>query len=78
MKKDASVANKKALAAIKKDVAAIKKEAEKVKKMKLAVSDELATLKAASKRAIAYAKGVTAADKALNKPVKKKRRKKAA
>ena len=63
---------------IKKDVAAIKKEAEKVNKLKAAAYEELAVLKAASKRAVAYAKGVTAADKALNKPKKKRRKKKAA
>ena len=78
LKKDVSVANKKAVAVIKKDVAAVKKEAEKVNKLKSTVSEELAALKAASKRAVAYAKSVTAADKVLNKPKKKRRKKKAA
>ena len=78
MKKDASAANKKAVAVVKKDIAAIKKEIDKHQSMKSAVSEELATLKSASKRAVAYAKAVTGADKVLNKPKKKKRKKKAA
>jgi len=78
VKKDASAANKKAVAVIKKDMAAIKKEADKVKNLKSSVYEELTTLKAASKRAVAYAKVVSTADKALNKPAKKKRMKKAA
>jgi len=78
LKKDANAANKKAATIIKKDIAVIKKEAEKVNKLKSIASEELATLKAASKRAIAYVKGVTSADKALNKPKKKRRKKKVA
>ena len=78
MKKDASSANKKAVSVIKKDIAAIKKELAKHKSVKTVVSEELATLKSASKRAVAYAKVVAGADKVLNKPKKKKRKKKAA
>lgn len=78
MKKDASAANKKAMAVIKKDIAAIKTEVAKHKSVKSAVAEELATLKSASKRAVAYAKVVAGADKVLNKPKKKKRKKKAA
>ena len=78
MKKDANAANKKAVATIKKDIAAIKKEVAKHKSVKTVVSEELAALKLASKRAAAYAKAVTGADKVLNKPKKKKRKKKTA
>ena len=78
MKKDASAANKKAVAVIKKDIATIKKEIARHNLKKSAVAEELATLKSASKRAVAYAKAVTGADKVLNKPKKKKRKKKAA
>jgi len=78
MKKDASAANRKAVAVIKKDIAAIKKEIARHNSVKSAVAQELATLKSASKRAVAYAKAVTGADKVLNKPKKKKRKKKAA
>ena len=78
LKKEATAANKKAVAILKKDIAVIKKEAEKINNLKSAVSAELAILKSASKRAIAYVKGVTVADKALNKPKKKIKKKKAA
>jgi len=78
LKKEATAANRKAVAVIKKDIAVIKKEAEKVRNVKSAVSEELATLKAASRRAIAYAKGVASADKVLNKPKKARRKKRAA
>jgi len=78
MKKDVSAANKKAVAVIKKDIAAIKKEIARHNSVKSAVAEELATLKSASKRAVAYAKAVTGVDKVLNKPKKKKRKKKAA
>ena len=76
MKKDASATNKKVVVVIKKDIAAIKKEIAKHKSVKSAVAEELATLKSASKRAVAYAKVVAGADKALNKPKKKTRKKK--
>lgn len=76
MKKDASAANKKAVAVIKKDIAAIKKEAAKHQSVKSAIAEELAALKSASKRAVAYAKVVAGADKVLNKPKKKIKKKK--
>lgn len=78
MKKDASAANRKAVSIINKDIAAIKKELAKYNLVKSAISEELAALKSASKRAVAYAKGIVGADKVLNKPKKKKRKKKAA
>ena len=78
MKKDTSTANKKMVSVIKKDIAAIKKELAKHQSVKSVVSEELATLKLASKRAVAYTKVVVGADKVLNKPKKKKRKKKAA
>ena len=76
VKKDANAANKKAVKVIKKDIAIVKKDIAKLKTVKSAVSEELASLKLASKRAAAYAKSVASADKVLNKPKKKRRKKK--
>ena len=75
---EVKIMNETAIEDVAKEMEVIKKEAEKVNKLKSIASEELATLKAASKRAIAYVKGVTSADKALNKPKKKRRKKKVA
>ena len=78
LKKDANAVNKKAVNVIKKDIVVVKKEVAKITAHKTVIAEELAVLKSASKRAVAYAKGVASADKVLNKPKKKKTKKKAA
>ena len=75
VKKEASVDNKKALRDVTKELDTIKKEFDKAKIAKDANNAELSQLRVALKRATAYRKGVVAADKVLNKPKKKTRRK---
>jgi chromosome segregation ATPase len=74
LRKDASAANKKAAATVTKEYNAIKAALDKSRAHKALVAAELTALKAASKRLNAYTKAVAAADKVLNKPVKKKRK----
>jgi len=76
LKKDATADNRNALKAVEKELAAVAKEIAKVKKAKDANNAELTGLRASVKRANAYVKGITAADKVLNKPKKKRRKKK--
>lgn len=75
LKKDPTAINKKAVATVSKELKAIKAALEKIRANKTAVSTELSALKAAAKRLTAYTKGINAADKVLNKPAKKKRKK---
>lgn len=75
LKRDPSAVNKKAAATVSKDLNAIKTALEKTRANKTALSTELSALKAAAKRLTAYTKGINAADKVLNKPAKKKRKK---
>ena len=77
VKKEASADNKKALRDVTKELDTIKKEFDKAKIAKDANNAELSQLRVALKRATAYRKGVVAADKVLNKPKKKTRRKRA-
>lgn len=77
VKKESNAANKNALKSIDKELAVVKKEADKVKGQKATVSTELTGLKLASKRATAYAAALTKTDAILNKPKKKRRKKKA-
>lgn len=74
VKKEASVDNKKALRDLTKELDTIKKELDKAKIAKDANNAELNPLRAALKRVTAYRKGIATADKVLNKPKKKKRR----
>jgi len=76
LKKDATADNRNALKAVEKELAMVSKEAAKVKKEKDANNAELSGLRDSVKRANAYAKGIAAADRVLNKPKKKARRKK--
>jgi len=78
LKKDATADNRNALKAVVKEMAAVAKEAASVKKAKDANNAELSGLRASVKCANAYAKGIAAADKVLNKPKKKRRKKKVA
>jgi len=59
------------------ELAATRKALAKTRAAKAINSPELAALKAAQRQANAYSKAIAQADKALNKP-KKKRRKRAA
>ena len=77
VKKEASAANKKVLKTIEKEIMAIRKTAAKVASRKTVVADELAKLKAVSKRATAYTSALGKTDTILNKPKKKRRKKKA-
>jgi hypothetical protein len=76
-KKDPVAANKKALNAITKELAAIRKEAAKNKIVKAANFEELSGLRISCRRLSAYGKAIAAADRVLNKPKKKTRRRKA-
>ena len=79
LKKDATADNRKALSTVTKELAMVTREIAKVKKEKDANNAELSGLRDTVKRAKAYMKGVMSADRVLNKPKKRKaRRKKAA
>jgi len=78
IKKDPSADNKKALKATEKDLAVTGRELASCKKTRDANNAELSGLRDSVKRASAYAKGVAAADKKLNKPKKKRRARKKA
>ncbi|MGD8938868.1 MAG: hypothetical protein PVJ72_05775 [Gammaproteobacteria bacterium] len=77
VQKEPSADNNKALRDVKKELDSVTKELGKAKIVKDANNAELSDLRASLKRATAYRKGVAAADKVLNKPKKKSRRKKA-
>lgn len=76
LKKDATADNRKALSAVVKELGMVTRELAKVKKVKDANNAELSGLRTSLKRATAYMKGVTSADRVLNKPKRKVRRKK--
>lgn len=77
LKKDTNAANKKSVAAVAKESKATKAALDKTRASKAVVLTELASLKSASKRLTAYTKAIAAADKVLNKPAKKRRKRKA-
>ena len=74
-KKTPSAENKKALLAVEKELTTISKEIAKVRPKKESNAVELRALREWLKRASAYTKGIESADKVLNKPKKKVRRK---
>ncbi len=76
LKKDPVAANKKALNDIAKELAAVRKDAAKNKIVRAADYAELSDLRISCRRLAAYTKAITAADKVLNKPKKKVRRRK--
>jgi len=78
IRKDASADNKKALKATEKELVTVGREIASCKKSRDANNLELSGLRDSVKRASAYAKGVAAADKKLNKPKKKRRARKKA
>jgi hypothetical protein len=75
--KDPVAANKKALKAVDKELAAIRKDAAKNKTVRVANFEELSGLRVSCRRLSAYNKALTAADRVLNKPKKKTRKRKA-
>ncbi len=74
LKKVADAATRKALRDVEKELTAIKKMAEKVRINKTSLAEELKALKENQKRAATYLNVIEKADKILNKPKKKKRR----
>lgn len=75
IKKDPSSAeNKKVLRDIEKEITIIAKSIAKIKPQRDSNAEELAALRASLKRATAYVKGIQQADRVLNKPKKKIRR----
>jgi hypothetical protein len=76
LKKESNAENRKALAAVTKELKVADTALAKARANKKAILEELALLKAAAKRLNAYTKAIATADKALNKPVKKKRARK--
>jgi len=74
LKKVADAATRKALREVEKELTAIKKMTDKVRIGKSALAEELKGLKENQRRAATYLKVIEKADKILNKPKKKKRR----
>ena len=77
-KKDPVAANTKALKAVVKELNAVKNAAAKAKTVKAGHSEELSGLRVSCRRLAAYSNALAAADKVLNKPKKKARRKRKA
>jgi len=78
LKKESSADNRKALKEVEKEITSVAKELGKFKPIKASVSEELTALKGHYKRVAAYVGAFEKADKILNKPKKKlKKRKKA-
>ncbi len=78
LKKDTNTANKKAAATVVKELKSTKAALDKARASKAVVLTELASLTAASKRLTAYTKAIAVADKTLNRPAKKRRKRKIA
>ncbi len=76
VKKDPVAANNNALKTVVKELAAIRKEVAKNKIVRVANFEELSGLRVNCRRLATYGKALTAADKVLNKPKKKTRRRK--
>ena len=74
-KKNPSAENKKSVQSVEKELTAISKDIAKVKPIKESNAVELKALREWLKRASAYTRGIESADKVLNKPKKKARRK---
>jgi len=77
MKMAPDAANRKNVKLIENEIAAIRKEAARVAGQKATLTPEMTALKSISKRAMTYTRALEQADKVLNKPKKKRRRKKA-
>jgi len=77
LKKTPDAANRKALKDVEKELAVVTKMIDKVKPQKTESAEELTALKACFRRVSAYMKSIEGADKVLNKPKKKVRKKRA-
>ncbi len=75
-KKDANAINRKAAATVAKELKSTKSALDKARASNAVISSELGELKIASKRLTAYTKAIAAADKVLNKPAKKRKKRK--
>lgn len=75
--KDPVAANNQALKAVDKELAMIRKAVAKSNQVKSAQYEELSGLRISCRRLAAYSKALAAADRVLNKPKKKTRRRKA-
>ncbi len=75
VKKSPDAETRKALRTVEKDLASTKKDLDKSKVQKSANAGELASLKAGQRKVAAYLKVIGQADKVLNKPKKKARKK---
>ena len=74
-KSNPNAENRKALAAVVKELKTTISAQDKARTNKAKTTDELTALRDASKKLNAYSKAIAAADRALNKPKKKVRRK---
>ena len=72
LKKVADATNKKLVSTVGKELKSVTSAQSKARVSKAIVATELASLKVAQKRLNAYSKAIAAADKVLNKPVKKR------
>ncbi|VAX13306.1 hypothetical protein MNBD_GAMMA24-2775 [hydrothermal vent metagenome] len=77
LKTDPNAANRKNVKLIENELAAVKKEATKVAGQKATLTPEMSALRAISRQTSAYTRALGQVDKVLNKPKKKRRRKKA-
>lgn len=77
VRKSASVETRKDLKTASNNLAAVTKEAAKTRTQKRPIAEELAALKAGQRNAAAYVKAIDAANRQLNKPKKKSRKKRA-
>jgi hypothetical protein len=73
-KKSPGAANKKSMDTVAKELKLTQEALANARASKTAVLEELATLRSTAKRVNAYTKAISATDKVLNKPVKKRKR----
>ncbi|HEX7026741.1 MAG TPA: hypothetical protein VF268_05830 [Gammaproteobacteria bacterium] len=76
LKKAPNAELRKLLRDVERELVSVRKDLEKTTSAKEAAAGELSVLKSSFKKAALYSKGIEKADKALNKPAKKKKRKK--
>lgn len=76
LKKSPNAESRKLLRDVERELISVRKDLGKTTSAKEAASGELSVLKSNFKKASLYSKGIEKADKALNKPVKKKKRRK--
>jgi len=77
VKKSPSAETKKYLKTVINNLASVTKEAVKTRAQKRPIAEELVALKAGQLKAVAYVKTIDAANKQLNKPKKKKKKRRA-